>query len=513
MMLLLGIIKASLNRDKKLADSAFDRVINKQQGQSVCQCSIPLQSIGASEMKKSILAIATAAALFATGTQAHVTYHEPDQQMEKNLNVYGTGIVDWEYSKFARYAMIDSHKIHYWAEIPAPAEKMPMKKAAKQLDVSKITVPDVVPGNTISMYNLMRDRAEISSYVIMNKKGEIIAEDYWNNSKVDTKHQLHSANKSFTSMAWAAVEATGLVSADEIAETYIKELKGTPWGKIKMRHYLDMTSGSNTMDMSREGWHNWEMPDGNVTDSSMSTVAGYAGLVEKDGKLVPPVQAENAKGITRLSEYLELYAKNHDPEWEAGEKYQYRCLNTEMVAMALVRTTGKPLAEVYDEYLWSKGGFNNYGALYVNQDKDSIGSGSFNTTTRDFAIGSFIMANGGKNWKGEQVVPESFVKEVEKGDPVVKKAWAQISYEGLAVPTGAWYKNQFRTLTDPETGVDFSMMLGTNGQVSAWDHKTGNVIAIFGDYRRHTGQALIHTYFFDVIKPLFKRLADEQATS
>ncbi|WP_104046448.1 serine hydrolase [Vibrio jasicida] len=460
-------------------------------------------------MKKTLLAMAVAATSF--GSIAGVTYHAPDPQMEENLQAYGTGIADWEYSKFARLTLVDSHKIHYWAEIAAPAEKMPMKKAKFQYDVSKVIVDDVVPNNTISLYNLMRDRAEISSYVIMNKDGEIIAEDYWNNSKVDTKHQLHSANKSFTALAWAAAEAKGLVSADEIAENYIDELKGTKWGKITMRHYLDMTSGSNLMDMSREGWHNWEMPDGNVTDSSMSTVAGYAGLVKNEkGELVPPVQASPVKDITRLSEYLEAYAHRHDPEWEAGEKYQYRCLNTEMVAMALVRVMDKPLAEVYDELLWSKGGFNHYGAFYVNQDKDSIGSGAYNTSTRDFAIGSYLMVNKGKNWKGEQIFSEKFVEEVEKGDPVVKNAWDKISYEGK-VAKDAWYKNQFRTINNKELGVNFSMMLGTNGQVSAWDHNTGNIIAIFGDYRQHTSQAMSKLYFFDVIQPIFKDLAEKQA--
>ena len=141
----------------------------------------------------------------------------------------------------------------------------------------------------------------------------------------------------------------------------------------------------------------------------------------------------------------------------------------------------------------------------LHQEHESAASGSMNCTIRDLAIGSYLMVNGGKNWKGEQVFPAAYVKEVIEGDAVVKAAWPKASYEYKLVPD-AFYKNQWRTLSDPNTGRRMSMMVGANGQYSAFDHQTGNIVAIQGAYRSPTGQAYVQLYMFDIISNIFDEL-------
>ena len=125
----------------------------------------------------SILGILTIITL-ATNSEAQtriVTYHEPNSEMEKNLNYYGTGVENWEEKQFVQFTMADAHLYHHYALVPHnPDNVMPLQNL-NTFDVRTFMIDDVIPGRKISMYDVMRDRANIQNYVIMNKKGEILA--------------------------------------------------------------------------------------------------------------------------------------------------------------------------------------------------------------------------------------------------------------------------------------------------------------------------------------------------
>ena len=437
-----------------------------------------------------------------TSTSASVTYHEPDEQFESNLHKYGAGVKNWEQDQYMRFTMADTQLFHYYAKItPDPTNKMPLK-VVNTLDISKIMVDDVIPGKKISMYNLMRDRASVDSYVIINKKGEIVAEDYWNNSTKKTNHHLMSANKSFSAMAAFIVADMGFFKLSDPAGKWLEELEGTPWADIPLQYYADMTSGMDKLlDLSNK----WGMPGGATWDTSMSSALGYSGLVKRDGKLLPPL--DNQGDLRCFSDYLYKFAHTRKPAWKAGYAYQYRGLNTEILALVAERTTGLNLAEMMDKYVWSKGGFQYPATFFVNQKHESLASGSMNCSARDFAIGSWLMANGGKNWKGEQVVPQGFIYAINKGDKVVREAFPKVSYEAKLAPH-AFYKNQWRTITNNKTGRSISVMVGVNGQWSGFDHTTGNAIAVFSAYREHTGAAFGQLYIWEILMPLFDKLAE-----
>lgn len=453
-------------------------------------------------MKKTI--IATMTALMAFGASA-VEYKSPNPQFDANLAKYGVSVKNWEEAAYMRYTMADSYLDHYYALVKH-GEPMPMK-VLNDFDPSKVMMDDVIPNKKISLYNVMRDRASVQSYVIMDPKGNIVAEDYWSNTDKETKHHLMSAHKSFSSMLYAIAIDKGYLKATDKAGKWVKELRNTPWADIEIQHFADMTSGIQKMYFTRDDYHNWGMPDESCWDSAMSSVTGYNGLEIRDGKLLPPVDVLG--DITTFGEYLKAFANKATPAWEAGSAYEYRGLNTEIMARAVEAATGKNLAELTEDFLWSKGGFTSDMTLYVNQNKESLAAGSMNSTTRDFAIGSYLMANDGKNWKGEQVLPKFYIDQVRNGDAEVKNAWDKISYEHGIVPD-AFYKNQWRTVTNHETGRTISMMIGVNGQWSAFDHETGYSVATFGAFREHTGLRYVQLYLYEILFPLFDEMAKRQ---
>ncbi|WP_104046447.1 serine hydrolase domain-containing protein [Vibrio jasicida] len=453
-------------------------------------------------MKKTILS-AVIAATTAFGAQA-VTFHQPNAEMEANLNVYGAGVANWEEARLTQLTMADAHLYHNYAMINH-GEKMPLKVIGG-LDVSKIMLPNVTPNKEVSLYDVMRDRGSMSSYVVMNKKGEILAEDYWNGTDKNTLFHLMSAGKSFSSMATFIAQEKGLFKLSEPVGKYIKEFRGTPWENIEIQHFADMTSGIIALPENREDYHWGNLGAGasGSWDSSMPSVLGYNGHITKeDGTVLPkPDALGELKGF---DDYVAYFAKNVKPSYGKGEVYEYKDFNTEVLGLLITRTSGMTLAEFVEKNLWTKAGFNSDVAMYTNHLHESAASGSLNMTTRDFAIGSYLMVNDGKNWKGEQVLPKKLIDQVKNGDEVVKNAWGQVSYES-AIAEEAFYKNQWRTVKHPVTGRVISTMIGVNGQYSAFDHKTGNIVAITGNYREPSGQAMVMTYVFDTIYTIFEQL-------
>lgn|GEM_PF-1880599 len=459
-------------------------------------------------MKTTILA--TLLAVTSLNVCASVEYKTPDPRFDQNLAKYGVSVRAWEEAKNMRFVMADAHLNHFYALVhPDKSNVMPLRVVGG-FDPATMMVDDIRPGKKISMYNVMRDRAAIQSYVVMNKNGEILSEDYWSNTEPTTMHHIMSAHKSFTSMLAFAVADAGYFKMSDPIGKYVPEMRGTKFENVSIQNFADMTAGVWDLPKSRDDYHNWGMT-GLTTgswDSHMAVSVGYNGLVKnKQGDLVPPTDAYGQ--LNNFSDWLKVFVKEVQPAGKPGDFYAYRDINTEMLGRVVVNTTGLSYAEAFDKYIWSKGGFNNDVSFFVNQEHESASSGSMNVSARDFAIGGYLMVNDGKNWKGEQVFPKSYVDAVKNGDDVVKKAWSQREYEAKIIPN-AFYKNQWRTFESPN-GRTISTMIGVNGNFCAFDHETGNIIATQGAYREPTGFAYVQVYVHDVIEPIFDKLAADQA--
>lgn len=472
--------------------------------------NIFINGVQMSKLKTMAIAIGLATCAF---TSSAVTYVEADKQMEQNLNRYGAGVANWEEAVNLHLTLADSHLYHRHAIIKNNPNKVMPLKNTKQIDLSNYLIDDVIPGKKIDIKTVLRDRVNAMNFVVMNKKGEILSEEYWNNTDQNTLNHIMSSHKSYTSMATFIAEDMGLFKMSDPVGKYIPELKGTEYGDVSIQQYADMTAGIQKLPDNRKDYH-WGSYGGGASgswDSNMATAMGYSGfdVDEKTGKNIP--KADHYGSLKNFSEYLKLFVKVTDGKlsFKPGSAYAYHDLNTEVLGRVISNTSGLTLSEFFEQHLWSKGGFNSDMAMYVNLDNESAASGSANITTRDFAIGSYLMVNGGKNFKGEQVLPKKYVEAVLNGDEKVKKAWKTISYEWYLFPD-AFYKNQWRTVTDETTGRTISTMIGVNGQVSAFDHETGDIIAFTSAYRVPSGLSAVRLWFNDVVFSLFDQMAKQK---
>lgn len=132
-----------------------------------------------------------------------------------------------------------------------------------------------------------------------------------------------------------------------------------------------------------------------------------------------------------------------------------------------------------------------------------VASGGLNAATKDLARVGRMLMNGGKNYKGEQVVPAGFIKEILEGNDEVRAAWLKGKESALAE---GWYKDQFRSLNI--NGRQIMAMVGIHGQVVAMDHKTGTVVAMNGGYPQTETPRMVIAIFYKALPAIFAA-ADE----
>jgi len=99
---------------------------------------------------------------------------------------------------------------------------------------------------------------------------------------------------------------------------------------------------------------------------------------------------------------------------EPGKYFDYRGSDPQLLALIIEKVSGKKLSEYASEKIWKPVGAE-HDALWSLDKKDGTEKASccFNSNARDFARFGQLMLNGGK-WKGRQIVPEWWVKEITK---------------------------------------------------------------------------------------------------
>jgi len=210
-------------------------------------------------------------------------------------------------------------------------------------------------------------------------------------------------------------------------------------------------------------------------------------------------------------DFLNVLAENVKLGNKQGEGYNYKCVNTEILGLVTERAIGKATGKTFNEFmeveLWKKAGYQESAAAFVDLNHDRMMySGALNMTTRDFAITAQLMANDGKNYKGKQIIPRWFVKQVRDGNDEVKHAWKYKDNQEKIADEDGFYINQFRTIHI--NGRKISAMVGVNGQFNVIDWKTGNTLSIFSSFGKPSGPTMIAA-FFKVIDTIFSA-AEEQ---
>ncbi len=273
--------------------------------------------------------------------------------------------------------------------------------------------------------------------------GDVVMEKYANGMRRDTLHLSQSVAKSVTATVAGILIGRSLLDPSRLVSDYLPELAHTGWQGATLRHVLDMTSGVRYIE-------DYEALDSDiaVTDVASGWKPPTPGLE------YPDCIWDQILGLT-------VADRPH------GQYFQYRSIETDVLAHCMERVTGTRLAELVSRELWKPMGAERDACFTVDSAGYALADGGFNACLRDYArFGQLHLAGGFANRR--QIVPGEWIDDILNADPsLFHDPYTQAS------PLGA-YRNQF-WVHDSHRGI--YMARGVFGQLVYID-RSHNMVAV-----------------------------------
>jgi CubicO group peptidase (beta-lactamase class C family) len=254
--------------------------------------------------------------------------------------------------------------------------------------VEKATIPFVfskiknkeLPINFIhngTTYNTLKfiDSSYTQGFIFI-QNDTIQYENYWRGQKEDSKHISWSMSKSYVSALFGiAIEEGYIKNINQTVDEYLPELKGSGYENVKIKDVLQMASGIKFNE--------------DYSDPNADINVYWNGFVS--GK------SQDKFASTLINHRL------------PGTFNQYVSINTHVLAMIIVKATGKSLTTYLQEKIWKRIGTEFDAYWLVDGDGMEMALGGLNACLRDYAKLGQLYLNKGK-YNGFQVVPEKWIE-------------------------------------------------------------------------------------------------------
>ena len=243
-------------------------------------------------------------------------------------------------------------------------------------------------------------------------RGTLVYERYFNRMTQRTLHLSQSMAKSVTSAVAGILVGRGLLDPEEKITSYLPELKETAWNGATLRHALDMTSGVRYIE-------DYEALD---SDIAVTDVAS--------GWRTPQ------QGIPTFACIWDQIISLNQTTRPHGVRFEYRSIETDVIAHCMERITGTHLAELISHELWQPLGAEESACFTVDGIGYPLADGGFNATLRDYARFGQMLCNRGVG-NGRQIVPSEWISDTFAADPSLFGEPFNRGFENGA------YRNQF----------------------------------------------------------------------
>ncbi|WP_280821943.1 serine hydrolase domain-containing protein [Pseudaminobacter soli (ex Li et al. 2025)] len=340
--------------------------------------------------------------------------------------------LDWDRPPWNRWAF------QHIRELLPTAEVWRGEGLVRELPRNELDLDDLLVGDGPDEHRTLAghlDESYTDAFLVL-RKGAVVYERYFNGMTPRTLHLSQSMAKSVTATVFGILAGRGIIDPAAPVTRYLPELEQTGWRGATLQHVLDMRSG---VRFSEE----YTNPYSEI--GQVDVAAGW--------KPIPPGTDPAFKWPSHMWELILGLKETERPH---GAEFVYRSIETDVIAFAMERATGKRLPQLVSEELWQKIGAEESACFTVDSAGYALADGGFNATLRDYArFGQLILDNGGG------VVPASWVEATRTGihGPLYSESF----------PTGS-YKNQF-WIEDPHSRS--LMCRGVFGQLIHinWDHQ------------------------------------------
>lgn len=246
-------------------------------------------------------------------------------------------------------------------------------------------------------------RHAVSAMLLQN--GRVVFELYNKGGAAATPINAYSMTKSLTALAVGEALCAGKIkSLDDLAQSYVPAIEGTPYGKASIRQLLMYASGA-------------EEPGG----------GGFRGFHEP--------RTFNAMVTHRLSLVDLIKSHSGTSRFKAGEKFFYNGLDSQTLSLVIRTATGMPLPAWFEATVWKAAGAESAATWFVDKEGNGNAEILFFGTTRDFArIGQYVLDR--LTGEAGDTCIQAFLKEGSK--PLMAKGyWPAAPAWGYGLHTGA----------------------------------------------------------------------------
>jgi len=284
--------------------------------------------------------------------------------------------------------------------------------------------------------------------IVVLHRGKLVYERYFGVLSPQGQHAAMSVTKSVVGTLAATLVAEGQIDDNKRVVEYVPELAGSAFGNATVRQVLDMTTGlkfsEDYADPKADVWAH-----------------GRAGS--------PLPFAKDYTGPRSYFEYLQTV----QPQGEHGAAFAYKTVNTDVLGWIIARATGRNVAQLLSERIWSRLGAEQDGYFTVDSIGTPFAGGGLNTGLRDLARFGEMLRNDGR-FNGQQIVPKAVIDDIRRGGD--KQAFAKAGYDLLK----GWSYRSMWWVTDKEGGA--FMARGVYGQRIYVDPKAELVIVRYASH-------------------------------
>lgn len=225
---------------------------------------------------------------------------------------------------------------------------------------------------------------------LVAKGGSIVFKRYFNGMDERTLHLSQSVAKSVTAMVFGILRGRGLVDCGAQVSDYMPELGRTGWAGATVQQVLDMTTGVRFSEEYTDPWSDIGRVD-----------------VATGWKPIPP---DAPPGVTWPAHMWDLILGLTETVRPHGAAFEYRSIETDVLAFLMERVTGRRLAQLVSEELWQKIGVEESACFTVDSAGYAIADGGFNATLRDYARFGQTILEGGSG-----IIPADWIEATRTG--------------------------------------------------------------------------------------------------
>lgn len=265
---------------------------------------------------------------------------------------------------------------HYDQLYPARVVKAGTPRPLKRAEREPPLVSRTRDGATKTLDEVLATNRNTGLLVM---KGDLIlAERYQYDRTERSRFQSFSMAKTVVAMLVGIALHEGKIrSIDDLAQDYVPELKGHPYGETSLRHLLTMSSG-------------------------MRFAENYDGRDDIARLGAASVGQRGPGGVATVAMFT-------DREAPAGQRFRYSSADSQVLGLVLRAAVKQPLAEYLSEKIWKPMGAEADATWQIDAGGYETGYMGINATLRDWGRFGLLLANDGAV-DGRQVVPAQWVK-------------------------------------------------------------------------------------------------------